>query len=188
VNQSSTVCGYEILAELGRGAASIVYKARHPIVRPERPIALKVLVLGPESDATLRLDNHRRESFVLAVLSQEADSALPSLYEIGFDPDPLRQHYYIAREFIEGSTLEQMTTAGELGLRQGIAILAEIAAAIQRIHGRGFVHRNLHPSNVLISKDGVPKLIGFGHPAVSRGGTGFHQECRECRQRSMFEL
>jgi serine/threonine protein kinase len=169
VNQPSSVCGYEILAELGRGANSIVYKARYPFVRPDRPVALKMPVLGSESDAPLRLANHRRESFVLAMLSQEPDPALPSIYDIGYDPDPLRQHYYIAREFVEGSTLEQLISAGALGLPDRIAILAAITEAVQRVHGRGFVHRNLQPSNVLIRRDSMPKLIGFGLSATIAG-------------------
>jgi serine/threonine protein kinase len=154
------MCGYEILGELGRGTSGVVYRARCPFVRPDRLLALKVPSFEPVSEANLRLTRYRRESYVLAWLSQEADPALPALYEIGVNADGQQQH--IAREFIDGRTLEQLALAGALGVREGIGILAAIAGVVQRVHGRGFAHRNLQPSNVLVDTRGAPKLIGFG--------------------------
>jgi serine/threonine protein kinase len=160
VDQPASVCGYEVLAELGRGTTGVVYRARHRFVKPNRVVALKVPLLGSVTDTTLRLACHRREWQALARLTREPDPAFPTLYDVG--SEGLGQPSYYAREFVDGSTLEQLATAGTLAFRGGVGILAAVAGAVQRVHGRGIAHRNLRPSNVLVSRDGTPKLIGFG--------------------------
>jgi serine/threonine protein kinase len=167
VAQPSSICGYEILGELGRGTSGVVYQARCTFVRPDRLVALKVPSFEPASEADLRLARYRRESHVLYWLSQGPDPAVPALYEIGGTADG-RQHF-IAREFINGRTLEELASARELGLREGIGILAAIAGIVRRVHGLGFVHRNLLPSNVLVDTGGAPRLIGFGLAGLITG-------------------
>jgi serine/threonine protein kinase len=68
-----------------------------------------------------------------------------------------------------GDTLEHLATARALGLREGVAFLAAIGGAVHRVHQRGFAHRNLHPSNVLIGPGDAPILIGFGLVGLLEG-------------------
>jgi serine/threonine-protein kinase len=155
---------YEILAELGRGTTGIVLKARAdmPINRVR---ALKVLLLAPAADASLRVARFHREAEVLANLTGDPDPDFPTLYEAGEH----NGQFYLVREFVEGNTLEYQARAGLLSLREGIAILASVGGAVRRVHDRGIAHRNLHPSNVLIAADGTPKLSGFGLVGLLEG-------------------
>jgi serine/threonine protein kinase len=160
VAQPSSICGYEILAELGRGTTGVVYKARHPVVAPDRLVALKMPSLGSGVDAGSRLARYHNEWNALRVLTWEPDPAIPTLYNVG--GDAAGQNHYV-REFIEGGTLKQLVESSGVGLRQGIRVLSTITRAVQRMHGRGIAHCNLRGSTVLVRSDGTPKLIGFGH-------------------------
>lgn len=161
MDQPTSVGGYEILAELGRGTTGIVYKAQHQIINPERPVALKMPSLGSASEAPQRLSWYHNEWNALRILTWEPDLAVPTLYDVGAGV-PGQPNYY-AREFVDGSTLEELIATGALALRAGIGILSTIAGAVQRMHCLGIAHRNLRASNVLVRTDGTPKLIGYGH-------------------------
>jgi serine/threonine protein kinase len=155
------VCGYEILAELGRGTTGIVYKARHPVVKPDRLVALKVPSLGSGPEAAVRHACYYNEWNALRVLTWEPDPVIPTLYNVVCDFAGQSNCY--AREFVEGSTLEQLVASGTVGLRAGIRVLSTIAGAVQRMHALWIAHRNLRASNALVNGDGEPKLIGFRH-------------------------
>jgi serine/threonine-protein kinase len=161
VTQPAFVCGYEILDELCRRTTGIVYKARHPVVKPERLLALKVPLFGSAPEATSRLACYHNEWNALRVLTWEPDPAIPTLYNVGCDAAGQNHHY--VREFVDGSTLEQLLASGAVSLREGIRLLSVIAGAVQRMHGRGIAHRNLRASKLLVRADGTAKLIGFGH-------------------------
>jgi len=161
VTQPAFVCGYEILAELGRGTTGTVYKARHPVVKPDRLLALKTPSLGSAPEAARRLARWQNEWNALRVLTWEPDPAIPTLYDVGCDF--AGQNNYYVREFVDGSTLEQLVVSGAVGLREAIRVLSTIGGAVQRMHVRGIAHRNLRKSNVLVRTDDSPKLIGFGH-------------------------
>jgi eukaryotic-like serine/threonine-protein kinase len=152
-----------MLAELGRGTTGVVYKARCRALN--RVVALKMPLLGSPAQATVRCIRFRREAQALARLTWDPDPDFPTLHEVGeHGSQP-----YLVREFVEGSTLEELVAAGALKLRQGIGILAAVAGAVQRVHDRGIAHRNLHAANVLVGRDGAPKLIGFGHVELLEG-------------------
>jgi len=167
VDHPTSVGGYDILSELGRGTTGAVYKARHPFVLPDRVVALKMPLLGSASEAPLRLARYHNEWNVLRILTWEPDPAVPTLYLVGGGV-PGQPNFY-AREFVEGSTLEQLAAARSLTLQEGITVLAAVARAIVRVHTRGIAHCNLHPSNVLVAVDGTPKLIGFGRVELLTG-------------------
>jgi serine/threonine protein kinase len=157
VIQPAVVCGYEILAELGRGTG-VVYKARHQFVNPDRLVALKMPRLGSTASGLACFQN---EWNALRALTWEPDPAIPTLYDVGCDF--AGQNNYYVRELVEGSTLEQLVASGAVGLREGIRVLSTIAGAVQRMHGLWIAHCSLRASNVLVRTDGTPKLIGFGH-------------------------
>src|SRR5262249_44755050 len=142
--------------ELGRGTTGTFYKARHPVVKPERVLALKVPLLVSGPDATGRMARYHNEWNALRVLTWEPDPAIPTLYDVGCDA-AWQNHYYV-RELVDGSTLEQLVASGAVSLREGIRALSAIAGAVQRMHGRGIAHRNLRGPNVLVRADGTAKL------------------------------
>jgi serine/threonine-protein kinase len=171
VAQPSTICGYEVLGELGRGTTGVVYRARHPVV-PNRVVALKVLTLSPPPDRASRLARHQWESYALAWLSQEPDPRWPPVYDIGqsaVEDGPGVEHY-IAREFVEGQTLAQLMGAGKMGVRDGASVLCAVAMAVERLHHWGIAHGNLDPSNILVGPSAGTKLIGFGAAGPLDGG------------------
>ncbi len=155
------VCGYEILAELGRGSTGIVYQARHPVVRPDRLVAIKMPSLGSAAEAVMQLAQYQNEWNALRLLTWEPDPAIPTLWNVGCDAAGQQRHY--VREFVEGRTLQELAENGAINFRQGIRMLATIARAVQRMHDRGIAHGNLRASRILVRTDGSPKLIGFGH-------------------------
>jgi serine/threonine-protein kinase len=165
MTQRVSLAGYEILGELGRGTTGIIYQARHPI-KPDRLVALKTPRFLPESgnsEERWRPTCFRIESQLLALLTRDSDLHFTTLYDVvagfGLPQHPLG---FYAREYVDGSTLQQLATAGSLTLRTGISTLATLAKAVSLVHAQGFAHRNLHPSNVLVPVSGMPKLIGLG--------------------------
>jgi serine/threonine-protein kinase len=165
MTQPVSLAGYEILGELGRGTTGIIYQARHPI-KPDRLVALKTPRFLPKSEDSAerwRPTCFRLEGQLLALLTREPDPHFTTLYDIvagfGLPEHPLG---FYAREYVDGSTLEQLATADSLTLRTGISIVATVAKAVSLVHAQGFAHRNLHPSNVLVPASSMPKLIGLG--------------------------
>jgi serine/threonine-protein kinase len=148
---------YTILEELGRGTTGIVFKARDN--RLNRVVALKIPVLGPRGEQNKQLTQFAREAKALATLTGGADPNLTKLHGVGEFQGQLFQ----VIEFVDGSSLEEAVANRSLDLRKGVEI-AEIVARVicSRVHARGLVHRNLNPSNILLSVDGTVKLIGFG--------------------------
>ncbi len=154
---------YEVLAPIGAGGMGEVYRARD--ARLGREVALKVL---PDSVAGDR-DRLRR-------FEQEARSAsalnhpnIVTIYDVG-RTDGVS---WIAMELVEGSSLRALLAAGALAPRQALSIGAQIAAGLARAHGSNIVHRDLKPENVMVTKDGLVKILDIGlakaAPAAAEG-------------------
>jgi eukaryotic-like serine/threonine-protein kinase len=143
---------YRIDALLGSGGMGVVYRARD--TRLDRFVAVKVL--PPERVA----DPDRERRFV-----QEAKAAsalnhpnIVSIYDIHSDGNVL----LIAMEHVEGKTLGEAIGGRGLSLRQLLAVGAQIAGALAAAHARGIVHRDLKPGNVMVTPDGLVKVLDFG--------------------------
>jgi len=146
--------GLNIVAELGRGETGIVYRAVD--LRFGREVALKVLLPDSATEWNTRVSRFLREARAMASLM--GDPNIPAVYEVG----EVHGQPYLTRELVEGVTFDDAVRAGSIKLSQGVCVVGALAGAVARIHRRGLVHRNMHPTNVLIARDGVPKLIGFG--------------------------
>src|SRR5215471_5452935 len=152
---NQTVGRYEIIGELGRGAMGVVYKAQDPTIG--RTVALK----------TMRLDVHGLENGdVLRRFKNEARAAgilnhpnIVTIYDAG-EQDGM---FYIAMEFIEGTTLHAMLAEKRvLGAEEIIQLSRQICRGLDYAHSNGIVHRDIKPANIMITGNGTVKIMDFG--------------------------
>jgi CheY-like chemotaxis protein len=147
------VGGYRIEAIAGRGGMGLVYRARQR--RPERTVALKVVVPELAADPGFRA-RFEQESTVAAQI--EHPNVIP-VYEIGEEEDFL----YIAMRFIEGTDLRALLAAqGRFDPERATRIVSQVADALAAAHGRGLVHRDVKPANVLVDAQDHVYLTDFG--------------------------
>jgi tRNA A-37 threonylcarbamoyl transferase component Bud32 len=150
---------YEILAELGRGAMGIVYKARDPKIN--RVVAVKTISLAgqaPEEELEYR-ERFFREAEAAGRLSHPG---IVTIFDVGEEPETRAP--YIVMEFVNGPSLEKLLAGDEhtLPLETALQLTLELAEALDCAHGQGVVHRDLKPANILITEDGHAKIADFG--------------------------
>jgi len=142
---------YTIEALIGEGGMGCVYRAYDP--RLERRVALKVISeSSAPSAANARLLREARAA---------AAFAHPNAVTI-FDVGELEGAPYIVMELVEGRTLRRAPGEAALPVATRLAQLADIARALAAAHKRGLVHRDIKPENVMLSDDGVVKVLDFG--------------------------
>jgi DNA-binding beta-propeller fold protein YncE len=148
----SELAGYRIEALIGRGGMGVVYRA-HDLAL-DRPVALKVL--SPE----LAEDERFRQRFLLeSRLAAALDH--PSIVPV-YDAGEARGELYIAMRYVEGTDLKELLAAGPLAPERAVALVSQVASALDAAHARGLVHRDVKPSNVLVSQEGHVYLADFG--------------------------
>ncbi|HJZ89593.1 MAG TPA: protein kinase [Gemmataceae bacterium] len=152
-----SIDGYDFLVELGRGTSGVVYKARNIALR--RADVLKMPTDGPTGRAL-------REARILAYLTGNYEPNVVALYAVGESNGQV----YFAREFVDGADLASRLRARSIELSEVVGVLAVVSRAVHRIHQEQVVHLNLEASNVLLAKDGTPKLIGFGRARLNETG------------------
>ena len=149
---------YEILAELGRGAMGIVYKARDPQI--DRLVAVKtVSLLGqePEEEKEFRL-RFMNEAQAAGRLHH---SGIVGVFDVGESPE--NRDPYIVLEYVHGETLNRiLAREKKLPLERALKLAEEIADALDYAHGQGVIHRDVKPANILITQDGRAKIADFG--------------------------
>src|SRR5947209_6387529 len=144
---------YRILEKLGRGGMGEVYLAedtRHH----DRKVALKLLHVDFVKDDNL-LRRFKQEA--RAVLALNHPNIL-TIYEIGQE----NTSYFIATEFIEGTTLRRYFAHKQLKIEEALDIAVQIASALAAAHEAGIIHRDVKPENVMLRKDGYVKVLDFG--------------------------
>ncbi len=157
-----TFDGYELVAELGRGAMGVVYKAYDP--RLKRFVALKVLLRGEHASAA-ELARFRSEAQAAAGL---AHRHIVPVYQVG----ECDGWAYFSMQYVEGTTLAAKVSQGPLPPREAARLIALIARAVDCAHQSGILHRDLKPSNVLLDTAGEPLVTDFGLAKRTRSGSG----------------
>ena len=154
---------YEILEVLGTGGMAVVYKAR--CHRLNRLVAIKILKDDYMDDEEFRRRFHS-ESQAVAMLSH------PNIVSI-YDVSSSVTADYIVMELIDGITLKQyMEKKGVLNWKETLHFAIQIAKALEHAHGRGIVHRDIKPHNVMVLKNGSVKVTDFGIARMmSKGNT-----------------
>jgi eukaryotic-like serine/threonine-protein kinase len=153
---------YEILAPLGAGGMGEVYRARD--TRLGREVAVKVLPAEVASDSS-RLKRFETEARSASALNHPN---IVTIYDIGSKESVS----YIAMELVEGKTLRELVSAGSLPIKKLLQIGTQMAEGLARAHEAGIVHRDLKPENVMVTKDGLVKILDFGLAKLTSAGPG----------------
>jgi Tol biopolymer transport system component len=143
---------YRIVAQIGAGGMGEVYRAHDP--RLLRDVALKLLPEPVAADPEF-LCRFEREAQSASALSHPN---VITVYGAGQEGSSL----YIAMELIEGQTLRELLNEGRLSTRKLTEIARQMADGLASAHARGIVHRDLKPENVMITNDGIVKILDFG--------------------------
>ncbi|HEY3202505.1 MAG TPA: serine/threonine-protein kinase [Thermoanaerobaculia bacterium] len=143
---------YEILAPLGAGGMGEVYRARDG--RLGRDVAIKVLPSELSADAS-RLRRFEKEARAASALNHPS---IVTIYEVGAEGGVS----YIAMELVAGRTLRELLLGGPLALKRLLQIATPFAEGLAAAHDAGIVHRDLKPENVMVTKDGLVKILDFG--------------------------
>ena len=148
-----TISHYRIIEKLGEGGMGVVYKAEDTKLR--RVVALKFL--PPE----LTRDAEAKTRFVQEA---QAASALdhPNICTIHEIDETKEGQTFIAMACYEGESLRARIERGPLALPEALDIAVQIAQGLAEAHGRKIVHRDIKPANLLITKDGLVKIVDFG--------------------------
>src|SRR5688572_9199956 len=130
-----------------------VYRARD--TRLGRTVALKVLRSGADPELLHRLDREARAASALN------HPNIVHIYDVGVAAGESGAHY-VVMEHVEGETLRRRLARGPLPIPEAIALGAQLADGLAKAHRAGILHRDLKPENVMITSDGLLKILDFG--------------------------
>lgn len=145
---------YRVLAELGRGAMGVVYKAEDEALG--RTVAIKTILLS--SNAEERADYEARfyqEARAAAVLNHPN---IITVHDIGKEGDTA----YMAMEVLEGVDLHELMKSGPVALPLALELAAQVADGLAFAHEQGVVHRDIKPGNIMIVRGRHAKIMDFG--------------------------
>ncbi len=152
-----TISHYRILEKLGEGGMGVVYKAEDRKLK--RTVALKFL---PQSVS----DETSRRRFV-----QEAQAAsslehpnICSIHEIDETPDG---RVFIVMPCYEGESLQAKIERGPMEFEEAVSVATQVASGLSKAHEKGIVHRDIKPANILMTNDGLAKIVDFGVAKLS---------------------
>ena len=147
------ISNYRILKELGKGGMGTVYLAEHQTLRGRR-VAIKTLNIEPHKQ-------HYRGRFLREAQAVSALShpSIATVYDYGQLPDG---NPFIIMEFIEGQTLSDIISSGELTLARAVEVVEKVAEALSEAHQHHIVHRDVKPTNIAITKRAEVKVLDFG--------------------------
>lgn len=143
---------YRVTAKLGEGGMGVVYRARDEVLH--RDVAIKVLAPRIVADKAGR-DFLLHEARASSALSHPNICTIHEVGEVGGE-------LYIVMELVEGKPLRALIGAGGLPVESVLRYGAQIAAALAHSHGRNIVHRDLKSSNVVVSAEGLVKVLDLG--------------------------
>jgi serine/threonine-protein kinase len=153
-----TISHYKILSKLGEGGMGVVYKAED--TKLKRTVALKFLPPELTRDATAK------ERFVHEA---QAASALdhPNVCTIHEIDETNDGQTFIAMACYEGESLQAKIERGPLKLDEAMDIAIQVSSGLAKAHEKGIIHRDIKPGNILITNDGLAKIVDFGLAKLS---------------------
>ncbi|MES0339050.1 MAG: protein kinase [Anaerolineales bacterium] len=151
---------YRIIEQLGQGGMATVFKAYHAAL--DRYVAIKVLHPAFKEEPNF-LSRFQREARVVARLEH------PNIVPI-YDFAEHKGQPYLVMKFIEGQTLKAHMNEKPLTKEEAVQIVDDVGGALAYAHKQGVLHRDVKPSNVLLSPDGSIYLADFGLARMAQAG------------------
>ncbi|RME42418.1 MAG: serine/threonine protein kinase [Deltaproteobacteria bacterium] len=147
---------YEVVEPLGKGGTAVVYRARDLELFAE-DLAIKILDVDPnDPDREETVARFKRE----IALARQVNH--PNVIRI-FDYGVFQEYPYFTMEFVRGKTLRQIVRRrGPLPLPRALPIMKALCEALEAVHLRGIIHRDIKPQNIIVTETGGVKLVDFG--------------------------
>jgi len=144
---------YELLDKIGEGGMAVVFRAKDRML--ERNVAVKILRPEFLKDEGF-IDSFRRESQLVAGI---VDQNIVTVYDVGQQGNI----YYIVMELVEGEALSDIIKRdGKLDAKKTASYGRQIAMALCTAHKNNLIHRDIKPHNIMVTNDGIAKLMDFG--------------------------
>jgi len=153
-----TISHYKIIEKLGGGGMGVVYKAED--TKLKRPVALKFLPLD------LTRDDESKKRFIHEAQAASAiqHNNICTIHEIDETSDG---QIFICMDYYEGETLKKKIARGPMPVEETIDMAIQVAEGLAKAHGKEIVHRDIKPANVMVTDDGVVKIVDFGLAKLS---------------------
>jgi serine/threonine protein kinase len=151
---------YELQKCIGRGGMGSVWLATRPDNEFKKQVAIKLVKRGMDTQEILR--RFRLERQVLAGLTHPNIAAL---IDGGSTPDGLP---YLVMEYVDGIRIDRYCEQHKSTITERLKMFRDVCAAVQYAHGNLVVHRDLKAGNILVTADGMPKLLDFGIAKLMR--------------------
>ena len=174
LTSGARIGSYEVIDRLGAGGMGEVYRARD--TRLGRTVALKVLRSGSDPELLRRLDREARAASALN------HPNIVHIYDVGEAAGHAGAHY-VVMELVEGETLRVRLRPGPLPMPELLDLGAQLADGLAKAHRAGIVHRDLKPENVMVTPDGVLKILDFGLAKVLAAPLGEVDDARQTLSR-----
>jgi len=144
---------YRIVRLIGRGGMGVLYLALDP--RLNRSVALKLLPSHSSVDSTAsrRFEEEARAASLLD------HPNIATVYEVDETSDG---RLFIAMAYYEGETLREKLKRGPLPITDAVKLASQVAQGLEAAHAAGLVHRDIKPGNIIVTPQGVAKIVDFG--------------------------
>jgi serine/threonine protein kinase/Flp pilus assembly protein TadD len=163
-----TISHYKILEKIGGGGMGNVYKAED--IKLKRTVALKFLSPELTRDSDLK-KRFIQEAQVASALQHDNICVIHAIDETA------EGQLFICMEYYRGETLKKKIEQKPLDIERAINIAIQVARGLDKAHKKGIIHRDIKPANVMITEDGVVKIVDFGlaklagHTRLTKEGT-----------------
>ncbi|RYG30660.1 serine/threonine protein kinase, partial [bacterium] len=144
--------GYEVVDHLGSGGMGTVWSARFLALNQVRAVKVLDRALAHDPEFLARFGQEAK------ALGRMDHPNVVKVYDANAENDPP----YIAMDWVEGKTLTDVMGGRPMAMREALPLFHQIGAALDYAHGNGFIHRDLKPGNVMVTREGKAVLIDFG--------------------------
>jgi serine/threonine protein kinase/tetratricopeptide (TPR) repeat protein len=145
---------YRIVQEIGHGGMAVVFLAERADQEYRKRVAVKMVKLGVDSREVL--SRFRNERQTLAALDH------PNIVKL-LDGGSTEEGWpYLVMEYVEGTPIDEYCDGHQLSIAERLEMFRSVCSAVQHAHQNLVIHRDLKPWNILVTKEGVPRLLDFG--------------------------